>query len=118
MRAPSGDDGASDGDSGHAAFAKGLDEVVGDGFCEQTRLLRPWAVEKRAVFGDDPLEEVDAGEDFKELREFAAGDEEEFASGFLEFFEGFDGGVGDAAVGGEGAVVVRGQGEEVHGCSG
>jgi hypothetical protein len=81
---------------------------------ERALLLRREVEDERAVFGDEPVEQVEAGETAGKIRQFTARDEDQLAAGPLEGLQGFDGWPVDRAVMGQGAVVIGGETDNVH----
>lgn len=112
---PGGDDDAALDDAVDAAGAEQAGEVGGGGIGQEALGAGGGVVEQGAVFGDDAVEEVEAGADDVEFVEDASGDEDEGSSGLAEAFEGGQGWLVDSAMVGDGAVVVGGQGQVVHG---
>ncbi len=64
---------------------------------------------KRAVLGDDRVEQLGVRDDGQEVLELPAGDHHEQAAGLAEAPQRAPGVVGDLAVVGEGSVVVSSQ---------
>ncbi len=99
---------------GHTMPAKSVYEYSLGRLGKQLYFRCRRAIEKRAVFRHDSLEEWELREDSLQIRELPARDQHESAAGGQEALERGQSAFGDDAHVGEGLVEIASQGEIVH----
>ncbi len=91
-----------------------VDEGLGRLRRQRTGFLGGGIEEERAVLRDDAVEQVEARETALEIRQFAAGDQDQPAAGRLEGVERLEAGLVDDAVMSQRAVVIGGETDDDH----
>ena len=114
MGLPGRDNGAANIQRGDARGAKPFDETLRRFGRQGLFLLARGRVEQRAVFRDNSVEEIEAGKTAGEVRQFAAGDENQLSAGAFEVDQRPEGRIVHDAVVGDGAVVIRCEADDVH----
>src|ERR1700749_4195543 len=100
MLDPSANDALACSNIGDAARLKALNQTWRHFLGQQMRLLRLWAVEKSAVFGHDPLEEILPRENREKIVKDAAGHKDHPPPGGQQLLKGGNCGVIHLAIAG------------------
>ena len=114
VRFPGGDDGAADRRGRHAEVLQTLHERRRRRLGERGFLLLCGVEEKGPVLGNDEVEQLQLREGPLQVGKVPAGDEDQLSAGALDLLQPLDGRRIDAAIVGQGAVVVGRQGNEEH----
>ena len=115
VRLARGDDDAADGQRGDPPADQLRDERLGRRVGQCALLLRGRPVEHGPVLGDDPIEQLEIGEQRHQVGELAAGDEQGLAAAVSQREQGRHGGRGDLPIPGQGSVIVTREREITHG---
>ena len=114
-RLPAGDDAAANRQRMHAALAQPRDERLGRRRCKHRFATSAGLIEQGTVLGHDQIAAAQLGERALQVRQLAPGDQDQTATGILEPLERRESVGIDHAVLRQRAIVVRGEGQKVHG---
>ncbi len=114
MRLPGGHDHAAHVERRDPPRPQRLDQLAGRRFGEGLLGAIVGAVEHGAVLDHHPVEQIDAGKDVQQIRELAPGHQDELPPGRPEPLERGQRGVVHPAGGGDGTIVITGQGVIAH----
>ena len=113
---PGRHDHVADGQRGDISCAERVDEGCRRRFAQDLELTISRRINDRPVLADHTVEQIETLEDSEDVFDFAAGHQDEPASGLLHGLQGRDGLVVHDTVGGERAVVIDGEHGVPHAC--